>query len=612
MLDIQLILDFLNNKVKPEEHERTILNKWRNLYFGMSLHTSGAAPAFTDLSNNGLTVPVSTNWGGYGQYLSNLQSIGFDYNGYWIFPPNFQGWEYHFIFDKIIFTRHPREPEEIRQWRFSQYVPLTQGPCGQLNEVVTGAIFQDSNFTIELDNPKDNEYIQSNNFSGYDLVGYISNIAYKDIVEDANGFVLRIPKYPFYEQKAEKVEVDIWFINTKNIRIKRDDYIIFEKHGYGWYIDNQVIWRFAYDLTSKQYYLAPEDAKGYYAHEFGRLPMTKAGGVWNTHGYYESYYYKAKPLMDDICRTYSAAQLVDKEVSHPFIIEPNVDCPECDGKGQISIPCEDCPGGRDLAYCGKCGGSGTVSRNPGQHLFLDKKDFKDDIGIKIVNPDVAVNKNLRETVREILDMILEVMHLNKQKTDTVQSGLAKAIDQERLYKFVSGISNDIFDKHIPDTLNDISEYRNVKPGKFKIVKPTQFSIKTAEDLLVEYETATKSNLPIYIRQKIALDYIDKQYSGDAVLKRKAQYITCHDPVQVYSVDEKVQVATAEELAYSKMLPIWLDAIVEEMGNDWFVNAKDYEITKRIDDMEDDYFAENPVEPTPKPPTIIDKNVQVTE
>lgn len=612
-MDSNVILSYLNNETKPEEYERTILNKWRNLYFGMSLHTSGAAPAFQDLSNNGLTVPVNinttSNYGnGYPNYLSALQSIGFDYNGYWIFPPNFQGWEYHFIFDKIIFSRHPREPEEIRQWRFSQYVPITQSPCGQLNEVVTGAIFQDSNFTIEIDDKKDNDYINGNNFSGFDLVGYIANIGYKNMIEDANGYFLRIPKYPNYAQPEGKpVEVDIWFVNSKDIKLFSDEFIIFEKNGYGWFIDKNTIWRYTWDRESKRYFLASDDAQGYYATMLNRLPVSKAGGIWNTHGYYESYYYKAKPLMDDILRSYSAAQLVDKEASHPYIVETDVECPECNGQGLITATCEECPGGTKPIQCGECHGSGTISRNPGQHVVMPKKDFIDGAGVKFVNPDVTINKNLRETVREVMDMILEALHLNKQKTDTVQSGLAKAIDQERLYKFINTICNDLFDKIIPDTLDDIIAYRNVRANgsviepdnkPYKIVKPTQFQIKTAEDLLVEYETATKANIPKFILQRIALDYIDKQYSGDAVLKRKGAYIICYDALSVYSTGDKKQVGTPEQQAYSLMISTWLDEVINDKGNDWFINASDEDITREVDKLEDAYFEENPVSDEP--------------
>lgn len=593
------------------------------MFIGMSLHTSGAAPAFTDLSNKGLIIPSSGNGasllgGGannpYNGYLNSLKSIGFEYNGFWILPPNFQGWDYHFVFDKIIFSRHPREDPDTRMWRFSQYVPITQAPCGLLTEVVTGAIFQDSNYTVAMTDNEDNDYIRGNNFGGFDLINYISNILYKSIIEDANGYIVRLPKYSFTEQPEQgKVEVNVLFVNSKEIIFWSPDEFIFVKDGYGWYVNKQDIWRFSWDNEGNRFIAATE---GFYHHGFGRLPISKAGGVWNPRGYWESYYYKAKPLMDDYLRSYSARQLIDKEASTPVIVEPNVDCPECSGRGQIQIPCENCPPEQQMQLhdCAGCHGLGKISRNPGEHLVLDREDFKAGVDIKFVNPDVEVNKNMRETCAELFAMIIEALHLSK--VEEAQSGVAKSLDQERLHKFISGISNDLFDKIIPDTLRDISAYRNIQVDPnitdddnsiYTIVKPTQFQIKTSEALLNEYKTATESFMPLFIRQKIALDYLDKEYSGDEVLKRKGSYIICTDPLAVRTAEEitgLTGVVTAEQRVYSEMISQWLDAIIETRGDEWFIDADDEMIATDVLVISAQFYIDNPTAGNVLPPVQV--------
>lgn len=626
------ILAILNGKTKIDETERYELNRWQNLYFGMSLHTSGACPAFVDLSNKPLQVPVSTQGYGstftqYGNYLNRLSTLGFDYNGLWIFPPGYQGVEYQFIFDRIIYSRHPRENEQTRQWRFSQHVPITKYPCGMLNEVVTGAIFQDSNYRVEVDDKDTNEYIYGNNFMGYDLIGYFANILYKAIVEDANGYVLRIPKKPFYEQKNGKPEVDIWFVHSKDLFLPpTEDEMLFRTKSYAWYVNRESIWRFKYNRGKNEYFLAPEDSKGYYAHMLGYIPATKAGGEWNTHGYWESYYYKAKPLMDEFLRAFSQRQLVDKEASTPVITELSVDCPECHGTQKVQIPCAECTGGYDLVDCGTCHGSGTISRNPGEHLIIPKSEWKDvNPGIYFTNPDTAVNKNARETVKEMMDMILEALHLNKQKTDTVQSGLAKAIDQERLYKFISTISNDLFDKHLPDTVRDIIAYRTVtsengtlKPTvpkeSYTIQKPTQFAIRTAQDLLTEYKTAFESNMPKVFLERKALDYADKEYNGDAVYRKKVSYICYSDPLFAYSTADitSIQATLApEQIVYHNNISLWIDEIIQEKTADWFVQASYMEIDKLAEVKESEYEAEYGLPETqPENTEVVDVNKEV--
>ena len=164
--------------------------------------------------------------------------------------------------------------------------------------------------------------------------------------------------------------------------------------------------------------------------------------------------------------------------------------------------------------------------------------------------------------------------------------MAKAIDQERLYKFISNISNHVFDKLITDTLRDIIAYRNagavagtVHPVEypFRVLKPTQFRIKTSADLLNEYATGKQAGMPVFIRRRMALDFVDKQYSGDALMKKKAQLITQLDSLSILSIDEITAmrnsgVVSDAELQYSRKLPAAIDALIRDKGEYWFLNT----------------------------------------
>ncbi len=561
-MQINEVLAILNKTARPNRAVNEMLQRWRDVYYGMSLHTTGACPYFKDLSGGGI-----------------------------IYPSGYFGAEYQRLFDKFLLSRHPRESDATRNWRFSQYRPLTKAPFSQVMETVTGAIFQDSNYTMEVADKDDERYIWQNNFSGHNITGYFANIGIRNIIEDPNGFFLRIPAKPFYLQESDKVDVDIWFVNTKDMLWCSKEDIIFKHDGFAWWIDKETIWRFSYAAEKKQYYLAAADSKGYYAHMLGRLPITIAGGDWNTQGYYDSYFSKAKAAADDFISSYSAAQLVDKEASHPFIVEASTDCPECSGRGTVQRDCKECTTGIDLVGCDVCHGTGQVSRNPGQHVIVPQDKLKDGSPIQIINPDVTINQHHRQVCAQVMQLITEALHLHK--TEEAQSGVAKAIDQERLYKFISNISNDLFDKIMADTLTDIIAYRNVSGAKgrvqparypFRLVKPTQFRIKTSADLLSEYNEGTKANMPSFIRQRMALDFVDKQYSGDELMKKKTQLIMEYDPLSVLSADEIVRmknwrIITDEEIAFSRKLPLSLDALVREKGTQWFLETKNDIIVK---------------------------------
>lgn len=549
------VLAILNKTVKLSREMTESLQRKRDVYYGISLHTTGACPAFRDLSGGGI-----------------------------IYPQGYYGQEYQRLFDKHLMSRHPRENDATRNWRFSQYRPLTKAPFAQITEIITGAIFQDSNYDLNLQDAQDEQFIWGNHFSGHDIVGYFSNVAFRNMIEDPNGLLLRIPALPGYAQAGDKLQVDIWFVNTKDIILHTQDDFIFLRNGYAWWVDKQTIWRFSYKPEEKKYFLSQQDAHGYYAHMLGRLPISIAGGVWNTQGYYDSYYSKAKAAADDFISAHSAAQLVDKEASHPFIVEASTDCTDCRGLGQVQQDCDSCPNGVELVSCGSCHGSGQISRNPGQHIIVPQDKLKDGSPIQIVNPDVSINSHHREVCAQVMGLIIEALHL--QKTEEAQSGVAKAIDQERLYKFISNISNHVFDKLMTDTLRDIIAYRNagavagtVHPVEypFRVLKPTQFRIKTSADLLNEYATGKQAGMPVFIRRRMALDFVDKQYSGDALMKKKAQLITQLDSLSVLSIDEMTALRNAgvvsdAELQYSRKLPAAIDALIRDNGEYWFLNT----------------------------------------
>lgn len=558
-------LKYLNKETKLPKRMQDKLKRWREVYYGISLHTLGAAPHFKDLTAGGV-----------------------------VYPPNYYGAEYQRLFEKFLMNRHPREDDNLRWWRFSQYRAMTKAPFGQVTEILSGAIFQDSNYTIDIPDKNDNAYIWGNHFSGYDLLGYFANIGLKNITEDPNGLFVRMPVKPYYETLEEKVEIGVYFANTKDIVYYDDNDLIYIdcESDYAYHIDRTTIFRFTLG-DNKKWILAPQDSNGYYAHMMGKLPVTVAGGEWNTQGYFESYYDKAKAIADDFIATYSGAQMVDKEASHPFIITEKEDCPECQGVGSVTGNCSKCSGdgcaecssqGKVLERCNSCGGSGkNQSRNPGQWMVVDKENVEKG-GVSFRNPEISINSHHRETVKQLLEWLLKSLHL--YDTDKSESGAAKAIDQERNYKFVSKVSNHVFDRVIYDTIRDIIAYRNVTtqtgtltPAEypFYIIKPTQFQIRTSKELLDEFEQGTKANMPIIVRKRLADDYVDKAYSGDLVMKKKMAVVNSLDTLSLYSSDEILNLRAAnaitqEDMLFSRMLPIYLDRLLEEKGEEWFIKV----------------------------------------
>src|SRR5690606_37138462 len=147
-----------------------------------------------------------------------------------------------------------------------------------LSELVLGAIFQDSNYSISINNEKDHNYILIDpSFNGYDLISWFIGVGYGLMINDPNGYFVRMPKYP-YNAKVKDNPVIIDFVKSKDIVFVSETDFIFKKDDYAYHIDHTTIYRYKYNESERQYTLASEDSTAYYAHLLGRLPVTIAGG----------------------------------------------------------------------------------------------------------------------------------------------------------------------------------------------------------------------------------------------------------------------------------------------------------------------------------------------
>lgn len=105
-------------------------------------------------------------------------------------------------------------------------------------------------------------------------------------------------------------------------------------------------------------------------------------------------------------------------------------------------------------------------------------------------------------------------------------------------------------------------------------------------MLSEYTAGKQAGIPAFIRQRMAIDFVDKQYNGDALMKKKAQLITQLDGLSVLSTDELLSMKNAgaitdAELLYSRKLPAVIDALIRDKGEHWFLNTKTELIEKEL-------------------------------
>ena len=338
----------------------------------------------------------------------------------------------------------------------------------------------------------------------------------------------------------------------------------------------------------------------------GYVPIIISGGTRNTQGYYESWLYAAKPIADEFVGEKSLSAFVNKQNAHPFYIAPDEECPNCsNGEYQFCTYCNvktnECgcndPANWRLASCKSCGGSGKRAHDPAKWMIVPKEDMAND-QLKIVSADTNIVKVQFDNVKDVEKRIMRSLHLNY--VEEAQSGEAKARDMETRYQFISMISNFLFDTLIHQLIINITSLRNIsvsngtpvpKQSEFTIVKPTQFSIMTDEDII----SSINVNSPDFIKTKQIEDYVDKKFGGDDALKRKTSLIFQLDKIAVSSM-ETIQSLLINggidrrDLRYHIQLPLIIDKIERDKGSDYIVST-DFDVLKSEIDVL--FNAENP-------------------
>lgn len=595
---IKKITEILNGREKITLP--AIVSKWQNIYYNISVHTTGVCPSYIPL-----------RWENSAWTLAGGATV---YPVYWIYP------QYDLVFDRL-FSAHPREPQITREWRKSQYRPHQQAPLLQAIDKSCSIISADNKYTLVVDDKEDNDYIWGANFEGKNLVRYVFG-HFKAICEDPNCLFIVVPDAPAKQIRSSKVTVKIIQVPTRLISYYSRDEIIFydsEEMLQAWYVNTNSYLRF--QKNGENEWMHADGRNGYYAHMFGYLPVHFGGGIWNSHGYYDSYIGAAIPFCDDYVGSNSAVQMVNKEASHPFIIASADDCPDCNGMGHYqycnSCNCSttDCTCNNASNYllrtCMSCNGTKVKSQNPADWKVVPA-DQVDKKHIQLVNPDVSINKFLHDFNKDMYEGIRRALH--QQYIDEAQSGTAKDIDREGERLWYQTCSNGMWYGLLEKILIDILSIRNIsksngviKPNipKYTLIPPTDFDLKTEYDLLDEYKKSSEAQMPQYILQRQANAFVDKQFGGDEVMVKSSNIINYIDPYSTTTAADKAVyitngVASADEIRFSNVLPTILNKIQFMWGKERYINASYEEIENECRTL----FDKMPKPAQPKEETIV--------
>ena len=493
--------------------------------------------------------------------------------------------------EKLIKNKRPNEPEDIYQYRIANYRPITFGSINRSFDNLY-RIFQSYSYQIKGSDDL-NVFIKETKFEAETLKSFFEQKILRRMIEDPNGLLCWLPGGVGINEATEKIEPYPHLVYSYDIKYIDSDLFIYVG-GQIPKTPNTADTNLYYAFDKEKFYkIYQSDANLYtleliYTHDIGYLPCVVLGGDINADGYFESYFSPYLPFGDEAIVQFSDWQAVMVTSGFPYREELQISC--------------DCNSGKILnkgtgvkEICKKCGGTGNyVTRSPyGTYLrnLPDKLDSNaaDNMNVpslRFISPPVDIVKLSEEVWKNLLIEAEKSLHLTK--VEEAQSGVAKEVDREELYAFITKIANNFFDRVMTISLNTIEKYRNISsPEEIVILKPFDYSIKDENDLLTNLDNLSKSNAPqIFIGENLK-DLAKKRFGANPFANKVFQMQYLYDNLFAYTPEQKAEMFSGnliEKKDYIKSIYAYkiINDVAYEMGENEFIDSEYEALNTKFD------------------------------
>ena len=475
--------------------------------------------------------------------------------------------------EDLIYNRRPSEPEEIKAYRKTIYVPKTKNP---INKVINSLekIRRSQDWVIDYDRNniapsiRAGEDLQTYCETKYPVHTSITNWMFaegmRQYLLDANGVFAVIP-FDIPQTSGDYVKpVAMYFDSKQVINYVDGEYAVLKSYDTATYTTPAGVKRYTngevyFIITATDFYRYEQidtqktlDLTQVYKHNIGRLPVFKAGGVFykrkNNDTIYRSRIDSMVPSLNEAAREYSdlQAEIVQHIHSEKYAYT-NTECKSCKGTGIIMKD-------GTQASCTNCNGSGSVlNTSPyGMHLISVSNKIDEyqlptpPIGYVTKTTDIA--KLQDERIRQHIYDSLATLNMEfLAETPLNQSGTAKEVDKDELNNFVNSIAEDIV-RIMDNVYSLINDYRyniivsDVEKRKLMLPSinvPTKYDILSSTYLLSELKIAKDSGVSPTVLRALEVEYAKKKFCTDMEIGNEAELCSELDPLYGISEDEKM-------------------------------------------------------------------------
>lgn len=482
--------------------------------------------------------------------------------------------------DDKIMSRRPSEPEEIKNYRKTIYVPKTKQAISKVIHSLE-KIRRAQDWNIQYDPESvpsqiaEKETLKQYCEFNYPTFTSITNWAFAELLKrsliDANGIVAvvleSLPKskseYCKPVAKFFGCEQIVEFVEDEYVVLKSKDtttYYTQTKNGKGRRINtNGAIY---YIITTTEFVKYEQtgadkyDPKQVYAHNCGRLPAWKVGGIYkarkNNDTIYESRLAGMIPDLDEAAREYSdlQAEIVQHIHSEKYAYT-NTECSHCKGIGFTTHVGED--GNVVQDTCQHCHGTGKVlNTSPyGLHLIDGARAGELQVPappIGYIQKDTSIATLQDQRVRNHIKDALAAVNMEfLAETPIDQSGVAKAYDANELNNFVNSVAEDLV-RNIDNVYYFICEYRyrTIVPNEEARRKmlpavnvPTKFDIANTTILMQELQGARQAEANPEILRVLETNYAKMQFNTSPDVAKQLETVFDLDPLFGVKEDNKM-------------------------------------------------------------------------
>lgn len=468
--------------------------------------------------------------------------------------------------DDKIMSRRPSEPEEIKNYRKTIYVPKTKQAISKvIHSLEKIRRAQDWNIAYDQEtvpsSVAEEETLEQYCEFHYPTFSSVTNWAFAELLKrsliDANGIVAVIletlpkSKGEYCKPIARFFDCDqiVEFVEDEYVVLKSRDTTTFyseTKNGGRRVNTNGAIY---YIITTNEFVkyeqtgAAKYDPKQVFKHNCGKLPAWKVGGLFkiraNNDTVYESRLSGMIPDLDEAAREYSDLQAeIIQHIHSEKYAYTNTECPHCKGQGFV-----DGENGKKVS-CPHCNGTGHVLNTSPYGIHLIDAGRAGELQVPAppigyIQKDTAIATLQDQRVRNHIKDALAAVNMEfLAETPIDQSGVAKAYDANELNNFVNSVAEDLV-RNIDLVYYFICEYRyrtiipndKARQAMLPAVNvPTKFDIANTTILMQELQGARQAEANPETLRVLETNYAKMQFNTSPEVATRLEIVFDLDPL----------------------------------------------------------------------------------